>query len=260
MRALVLSEDSSSQAYDTVRALVKHLLLCVDANTCTHRIEFEPSEDPDARAAVHGNRWREGKGPHYTRLLSVIAGKLVEEDGFVFFHFDGDTAWRDRDECLTRKQFEAEITAKIPDLIRMRLASRNSEAQRKRRRSLSDAEIERVVTEAMPRLHLIVPHYSVESWCYQNTSKARELCDQHHRGAHTRVFISWAATRAELDEVEMPKEKCCLGSNFNADLASASYPRHDVLAVDKSFAQAVTECSREPLRATLARTYDPTGG
>jgi hypothetical protein len=205
MSALVLSEDSSAGAFDTVRMFVKHILLVLNPAARTNCIEFEPSDDPDARAAAHGNRWREGKGPHYTRLLAQIAGKLVEADGFVFFHFDGDTTWKDHDHCLTRTQFERDVASKIPDLIRMRLADTGRDPRRRGRDALSSEQIEQVVAAALPRLFQVVPHYSIESWCYQNTREAQDICERHHRGAHKKTFGGWADARDQLDELEKPK-------------------------------------------------------
>lgn len=256
MSALVLSEDGSSSAFDTVRMFVKHILLAVDPRTQTHVIDFEPPSDPAAREALSGNRWREGRGPAYVRLLSAIAAKLAEPGGFVFFHFDGDTTWTERQACLTGRQFDELIVRRIPDLICARLASTNERPKRKAFREASCEEIDSLVARAMPRLFSVVPHYSVEAWCYQNTGLARELCARSSRGRPSCTQCAqWELDRTLLDEIEKVKEECRLRSDHNADLAGKEYPWPAVLAADKSFAFTVRQCQREPLISTLAMTY-----
>ncbi len=63
-----------------------------------------------------------------------------------------------------------------------------------------------------------MPFYSVESWTYQATDRAGELCRESRCGAHVDTFQSWAANRAALDDVSKPKECCCLEDRYNDHL------------------------------------------
>jgi hypothetical protein len=138
----------------------------------------------------------------------------------------------------------------------MRLGEQNMKARQKGKPEISDEEIERIVANAVPRLFPIVPHYSVEAWCYQNTERARAICASASGGkAWCEQCDDWETNRALLDEIEKVKEKCRLRSDHNAVLASDQFPRPDVVAAGTSFAVAVQECRREPLMSTLAMTY-----
>jgi hypothetical protein len=254
---LVLTEDSASDAFATVKLLAKHLLQIVDSRIEVQHIDFEPATDEHARRACIANIWRsKARADRRSKiaLIREIAGKLIERDGFVFFHFDGDTVWAKRDACKTADQFREIVEEGVRDTLRMRLSRpRYSDPAAT---MYSEAEVNQIISQAMPRLIRVVPHYSIEAWCLQNTSKARELCAQHHRGAHIEDFEEWEADRGILDEIEAPKERCCLRSDHNRVLADQGFPKNEAFKAGKSFASvALTMCQCEALTAALKMTY-----
>ncbi len=99
------------------------------------------------------------------------------------------------------------------------------------------------VMEKMEKLILLVPHYSIESWLYQNTAEAIRICKKKDRGRHTKVFESWEKDRASLDEMKQPKKKSgtCLGNRWNQCLAEKRFPAKAVYDTGKSFARAVEQ-------------------
>jgi hypothetical protein len=249
MSALVLTEDGSSDAFATVRQLVKHLLQIVDPATDIQHIEFEPATDEHAKAAAVANKWRSSEQRdrrQIVALLRVIAGRLAEAGGFVFFHFDGDTTWSDRDASVTSAQFHSIVDHGVRQTLLMRLAKRR----------LSESATAEFIGEAMTRLLLVIPHYSVEAWCLQNTMKARELCAKHHGGVHRKVFDDWEADRGHLDEIEKPKEQSCLGAEHNRVLSGVGFPRDEVFKAGKSFAAtALVMSERGALTNALTMTH-----
>lgn len=99
---LLLTEDSGCDSHETLRALVKKMLLLVDpaCQTQPQRLELCPQPEHAARA-MHANIWKSRSPRDRFKLVDLretIATKLLEEDGFVFFHFDGDRPWGERTE------------------------------------------------------------------------------------------------------------------------------------------------------------------
>ena len=249
LSALVLTEDGHPEAFATVRLLIKSLLQVVDPRVAVQRIDFEPATDDHARRASVANIWRStapGDRPSKIALLREIAGKLVEPDGFVFFHFDGDTTWGNRKRCITAGQFRKIVQEGVRKTLRMRLAEQE----------YSDADAAEIIKNAMPRLLPVVPHYSIEAWCLQNTALGRKLCARHHGGAHSKDFDEWEADRGLLDEIEKPKNRACLRDKHNKSLAGPGFPRDEANKVDKSFAataRAMGKC--KALTSALVTTY-----
>lgn len=222
---LVLSEDSASDSADTLAALFRRMLGVIDPDCQAHLIEFEPLQSTEARRAMRANFWR-STNPRDQRdiesLRRAIATKLLEDPpGFVVFHSDGDTAWSRRANSTIAPLFEARIRTQVRLLIEKRgLPGETQE-------------------EIMSRLFLFVPHYSIESWLYQNTTCALRLCDRHHQGRDKSLFLSWSANRMLLDEVDKPKETTCLRADHNLELAREQYPADAVYGESPSFTAAV---------------------
>jgi hypothetical protein len=239
---LLLTEDSAGDAFKTIHAVTKELLKLVDEHVQTHRIRFEPLLDTQALQAVHGNIWksRSAKDHHkQVSLVRYVATKLMES-GFVLFHIDGDRIWAERSSSENVQKFEATLRKQVEQLVSGALQKKGQPED---------------LSRAMARLRLLVPFYSLESWLYQNTRKARDLCEANHRAEHVDAFDEWEADRSRLDEVSEPKENCCLADRHNAALAEA-YPAREVYAVGKSFTQAVDSLKGcEDLRRALAKTY-----
>jgi hypothetical protein len=110
--------------------------------------------------------------------------------------------------------------------------------------------------EIMSRLYLVSPYWCIESWLYQNTVVARDLCHKHYSGRDAKRFEHWQHHRGELDDEDKPKAQICLHDKFNHDLASQSFPARDVDEVGKSFHETVERLRSSPaLVAALAATH-----
>jgi hypothetical protein len=227
---LVLVEDSSTHTLRAVRALAEKMLRLLDPHFRRDRIDLEP-EDERAQEAMIANRWqgkdKKGMG-HRLRvaLARSIATKIMEPSGFVFFHTDADRRWSDRgmDPSLNIRRFHDELSIAVRKLIQDALA----EADR-------PGEEEAI----MSRLCLLSPYYSIEAWLYQNTDVARVLCQKHYGGRDVELFAQWAANRALLDDVTMPKEATCLKAKHNRELAETSFPAQAVYYAGASFTESV---------------------
>jgi hypothetical protein len=256
LSALVLTEDSASDAFTTVRLLVKHLLQVVDPKIAVQRIDFEPATDEHVKRACIANRWKStamADQPARIALIREIAGKLREPGGFVFFHFDGDTVWSNRNASENVARFSAIIEDGVRETLRMRLLK---PAGLRQAGTLSEEEIEGALAEAMPKLVQVVPHYSIEAWCFQNTALARRICASLQHDNTCRQCDDWEADRGLLDELKRPKDRCCLYSDHNKTLAGPGFPRDEAFKADKSFASvAVTMCNCTALTSALRETY-----
>ena len=107
---------------------------------------------------------------------------------------------------------------------------------------------------ALARLVLVMPFWSIEAWCYQNTDVAIRLCHEHHSGADVSLFQRWQQDRTALDDVPKPKDTACLRDRHNRELSSQGFPADDVYLAGTSFAAAVDALASIPdLRAALTR-------
>lgn len=237
---LVLTEDSGQDGFATIQAFVMAILQKIAPNVRLELIDIEPTEDANALRSMRGNRWMDEKtsDSHYyrTTLIQSIATKLGE-GGFVVFHCDGDTSWKKRNDSTKKTKFgklmEPGIRARLRDTVR--LTPKNIDA-------------------AMKRVLIMLPHYSIESWLYQNTDVAIRICRAQYAGKDVAQFEVWAAERKRLDEEDKPKDTVCLKDKHNHALATTNYPFDVAVAVGKSFKQAVgqfEECS--DLKAALLR-------
>lgn len=233
LAVVVLSEDSGKDAEGTIEALAKKAFRLIDGACQTQRIDFPQTDDEPMRLAVKGNRWRSTAPAALQSLIDLrrTLASLLLEGYFVIFHFDGDTAWTRRKTAVTPEQFQARIAAPVGRLV----ASQ---------------------PEALTRLIPMVPHYSIESWLYQNTPVARRCCGRRHRCTATlRLLEGWEADPAALDEVERPKDKTCLKDLHNHELATLAYPIERAYAAGKSLTAWVNALRAvPPLVRALAQT------
>jgi hypothetical protein len=252
---LVLSEDGSSHAHRTVVALTTRMLRLVDPHAQTHRIHFEPAED-SLRLGVRANLWKSWRGPNrrdqraIRNLCRKLAAKILEEDvsTFVLFHVDGDRPWCERDTSENVVQFKAFVQSLRP-LVEKNLRDRGLLTDK------DDAQA--LVAERLGRICPVTPYYSIEAWLYQNTARARELCQQGC-GKHVAVIDQWERDRASLDEIRKPKLGCAkihndlLAESFTAALADILY------ALGKSFHHTVKRLQSCPgIAQALRATWDP---
>ena len=95
---LVLSEDGSHDAVPSLVALTKRMCQLVVPALRTHLLHFEPPE-ARLRRSLTANKWKSQSVEDQflrTELNRTIATHLLRPDGFVIFHFDGDTCYRER--------------------------------------------------------------------------------------------------------------------------------------------------------------------
>lgn len=249
---LLLTEDSGKQGSDTLRALALEMLRLVDAESqlASRKVDFEPLQNEDARLALRANLWKSAESRDERKrveLVRAIANKVMEPNGFVFFHCDGDRRWKKRRESENAVKFEKLIRSRVELLLRMQLEQRGIRGQ------AQDTHVE----EKMERLCPLTPFYSIESWLFQNTQLAKRFCQERYRGKDVDRFEEWEAERGLLDEVEQLKEEVCLRDGCNLELASQGFPAQAVFEVRKSFTAAVeTLRACQPLLQALARTHE----
>ncbi|MET0403324.1 MAG: hypothetical protein ABW123_13010 [Cystobacter sp.] len=244
LSVMVLTEDSGSDAYDTVQGLVREMLKLLVPSVRMNRVDFKPLADEGARRAMQANYWKSDK-PLYEQarrlLIRSIITELLKPQGFVLYHIDGDVPWSQQEASENVRKFlermfppiEAGVRSKLPSEVEMR----------------------------MKRLRLLVPFYSIESWLYQNTVEARRLCAEEGCGRCQSRLAEWEAERASLDDVLQPKTTLCLQDRLNKQLAGAGFPADEVFKANASFARAVEglmDCN--DLTAALERTWATPSG
>ena len=246
-RILALTEDAGGQAHPTLRKILKEALKIVvegvDLNPT--RIKIDPLPENDrALYAMRANSWKQDPPTSDTiRLLEAIAGQLAITNGFVVFHFDTDRVWSERDSSEHRQKFESLIRSKV----RRILEGEGAPSAAPRTRPTLTAE---QVKDALERLLILTPCYSMESWLYQATNELLAYCaDEHNSEEHRRLIAKWAADRTLLDEFYRPKHEAlptCVGDRYNEALTKA-FPAAEVWLAERSFYESV-----ERLRACPA--------
>jgi hypothetical protein len=244
---MVLTEDSSTDAYDTVLALVKEILKLLVPAVQTHRIDFTPLKDANARQAMHANLWKSTNPRDRSTIVQLVRSiitELLKDDGFVLYHIDGDRPWSAHESSENVSKFQSRMLPPIEAGVRSFLQRHQREGEHGKR---------------MKRLLLLVPFFSIEAWLYQNTREARRLCDEQGCRQCAPKLSTWEQDRASLDEVPHPKEALCLRDRHNAHLASSSFPAQQVLDANASFARTVEALlACDALTSALQRTYAAT--
>jgi hypothetical protein len=254
---LLLTEDSGDDAFDTFLKLAKELLKQVDAfvQTQPEKVAFEPVRSQQALQALSANVWKSGKKGNYAKrvdLIGTLATQLLLENGWAFFHFDGDRAWAEAGSSENVAKFRELIWEKVRQRIQMRLEELEKEAGK----VAAPKDIEARAMQRMSRLKTVVPFYSIEAWLFQNTREAARLCETHYGGRDAEQFRKWEQDRTALDEVLKPKERVCLGAKHNLELTTNGFPAREVHVAGKSFAAVVKTLSQDvELREALSRTY-----
>lgn len=252
LSVLLLTEDSGTKAFETMRSVTKELLKQVDEHVQTHKVSFEPLRDNElALQGSHGSVWKSTKArdrQKQVELIGTIATQVMLEDGWVLFHIDGDTVWSSREASENAEKFPKLISEKVRALIELRLSKSQSNS--------TPQQIAAQASARVTRLKPVVPFYSMEAWLFQNTDEAIRLCQTHYNGRDVDQFQTWSSDRTALDELPKPKEAVCLGAAHNLELASHGLPAREVRAAGKSFAATVEALSQDAeLCADLARTY-----
>lgn len=221
IHVLLLSEDASKFAFDTLEHVCRRIFDVVVPRCAIERnVAFSPS-DGAARAVLSGNAWKSGKRRDYDKILTLcraLATHLLRDDGFVFFHVDGDTIWGQTSENVGK--FEAVIVAKVREYVR---GHRGPDA----------------VEHAMRKLILLAPHYSIETWLFANVELLRTLVPTTRQDVHQRLD-HWARDPTSLDAALMTKELVKIDTKHYPALA-AKLPVARLLALGTSFEDAVIQ-------------------
>jgi hypothetical protein len=220
----LLTEDSAKSAVDVLQHLARHIVQLLVPSTRTDLIQFQPLEDEDARRARRANGWKEKNQQRRENVIlrREIATDLMRENAFVFFHYDGDRAWADRDSSENVAKFQRLILDGVRMILHDALVTKGLDASNV------------AVAARLSRLFQIVPFYSIEAWLFQSTAEAIRLCREEHQGEHVPWHEQWAEQPAAIDEAFKPKEACKLKTDSYASLARA-FPATDVYLLDASF-------------------------
>jgi hypothetical protein len=255
LSVLLLTEDSSEDAFKTVECLAKELLKQVDEYTQTQpsRLTLAPLRGQEALRAMGANLWKSDKRearPYRVDLVQRIATHILQgETSWVFFHFDGDRSWAQRTSSENAAKFATHILDKVLSLLKEHLAKRAGAPS-------TEQEREELARALLARIKPLIPYYSIESWLYQNTRQAILLCQKHHGGRHAEKFLEWERNRAALDEERKPKATVCLGAKHNLELARHEFPAREARSAGKSFEATLQLLQHdEALREALRRTY-----
>lgn len=256
LSVLVLTEDRSEQAHDTIEALTRKIFRQLDP-ACDLRptkVRFDPATD-DARAVARANNWKSPTQRELVAFRQYIATQLIREHGFVVFHVDGDRVYAQISTSENVRKFDNLVRRPVRNIL---------EGPPPKRRERQPPPQPRVsVDERLSKLFLLAPFYSIESWLYQNVATATRLCRQNVacRGKCVAQLMEWEADRGALDEVDKPKTRLCFRDRHNAELAGAGFPIAAVIAARKSLHDVLASMSKcAALTQALAQTYAPPQG
>ena len=224
---LLVSEDGGQATRDALKRLLERMCELVVPHSHSRRAwsDLKPSE----QGAVSGFGWRDRTVRNArTDLLRRLVRHLARPDGFVFFHFDADSAWpRDGEppEPGAQRAF---------GLLREDLRHQLDWLAKREGAHVDHAWLEKVIP--------VVPYFEIESWLLQNTQVARaqaQFCAREKQAATLSLVSEWEADRRALDEVAHPKDAVCFGDSANFTLAVDGYPTEAVFEVGASFARTV---------------------
>lgn len=229
---VVLTEDTGGSGWKPVVACVRALCDLLISGVEWRGVQTIPREDAgvDVLRSLGVKLWRgrDGRGHQSrVRLAQYIADQLLVRGGaqrFVFFHLDADVTWKQggADTSTNARQFRDLLEPAIRFWLHERRA----------------ADLDGL----MGRLHLVVPAYSIESWLYQSTTRASELCRERScAGAHVAQYDEWAADRTLLDDVVAPKDQRALHCLDDADKETLAnvLPTADLRVAARSFSRTV---------------------
>lgn len=224
--ALILTEDGSKFMPETLQRVCGTIFdFIVPRCAVDACVSFRPTSDNE-RAAMTANSWRSSKSRDQPRLLSLcrsIATHLLRDDGFVFFHFDGDAIWG-LESSATLTKYDAQIVGKVREIIRGHMQKTRG------------GDCSAVVDYAMRKLIHIAPFYSIESWLYANTTVLRTLCRiSPEVEAH---LTAWERDLSELDRAQMPKTLAPIDTAHHPTLA-AKLPINRLVELGTSFCDTV---------------------
>jgi hypothetical protein len=235
---LVLTEDTGDDAHATIVAIARKLLLLLEPGLDVQRVDFSRA-DERARVGMGFNCYKSSNPRDYekkVRLAQAIATHLLSADTStaVLIHIDGDGPWSAHHPdylCDNVRLFREDVLERVRAIL-----------------------ARRECVEQFEHLALLVPFWSIESWLFQNTRVALELCETHHPRYASDVprFKAWQNAPTALDEHERPKDAVRFGSRFNRKLAEDKFPAGQLQRLGLSFADTLERADRPALRRLLA--------
>lgn len=194
---VIYTEDSSSDADVTMRALVERLLFQLEPNVQVGLVQFR-SASGEARDAVVAQRWKgkKARGEALRRALVRELATRLKVGDFVVFHYDGDIPWGGQ----PGSPHDAAVAGLCADVARL------------------------LQRESLETFLRFVPHYSVESWLYLNHKVVDDLVKS---GKVQDKAQNWLKDQLDdefgYDGVSKPKDVCPLGSKWNRQLAETQW-------------------------------------
>lgn len=238
LSVLILTEDTGEDAHATIVAVARKLLLLLEPRLDVERVGFSRAEER-ARVGMGFNCYASRKPRDNDKkvlLAQAIATHLLIADvaTAVFVHIDGDGPWSGRHPehlCDNVRLFRADILQRVRAILSGRGRA-----------------------DLLEHLTLLVPFWSIESWLFQNTRVALELCERHHPryASDVPLFEGWRNSPGELDETVRPKDAVRFGSKFNRALAEDKFPAGQLQRLGLSFADSLEQAGRPALRRLLA--------
>ena len=214
---LVLSEDNGSGGLRTIQNILTRTFYQLAGNGRVPGIHYPPVSQA-LNDVCKPSAWPDARRNRDVRALrQTIGNHLRQKNGFCFFHVDGDTRWSERTESTHLSAFDRHIAQPVCTWLR----------------DNNTPDLNRT----MSKLFLLMPHYSIEAWVYQNIERALEICHQRNFERDASRFRGWREARHAIDEVHQIKDNVSLAARFNADL-SERFPVNNALAAHTSFEAA----------------------
>lgn len=237
----VVSEDGSPSGQSTVLKFIKRAAISVCATCQPQNLKCEPREAALQKQSISGNLWKSGEPRDHVKIVQLrqyLATRLGRASSLVFYHFDGDVPWNERERCENKTKFERAILDGVIQLLA------------KPPHAVGTARSKEQIDECISRLILVVPFYSIEAWLFQNTEQLIEHCKKRCSRSchleHKKVLLTWATKPEILEELEKPKDEYCLKGTKNLELAETSFPWPKLESVGKSFSAFVKDLGSRP--------------
>jgi hypothetical protein len=220
---LVLTEDRSNSANQTIQAILREILSFAAPAADLSTVEMSPVPDSRAASVLPGNLWKSAKKTANAGTMDLVDRIAIQlaQGHFVVHHVDGDRTWTERETSENVLQYREVIERRVRGRLRDSKKLRGPE-----------------LDEHMSRFLRIVPFWCIEAWLFQNTKEAIRHCRGPDHLCRARLG-EWESNRGKLDEERTPKELVCFGSKHNLDLATEGFPASAVVGAQKSFAAAV---------------------
>ena len=224
-RLWVYTEDTSEDAPEVLKTLVKRLLQQLSPGLPTHLLKpllLSAAPAADATTAWGGHYWRKRHSPKRRALVGELATRVTTGD-IVLLHHDYDAP----------PGKPSTLSTQVAELL---------------------GEVARIVPPEKWRgaILTLTPCYSVESWLYHNHD-AVEALPLNERDAALRWLRENLRDTTGYDHIPKPKDTCPLNDKHNLTLATKAFPADLAAARSPSWQATQTRLSDSlPLNALLS--------